>query len=253
MTYYIGFKVNSAEYKVMGLAPYGEPKYMDQMRKLIDIKEDGSFALNMKYFTYEYGLRMTGSAIEKLFGEPTRKGETPLTQFHKDVARSLQEITEEVMLKLAKQAKELTKSDYLCLAGGVALNCVANGKILRSGLFKEIFIQPASGDAGGALGVALAVWHKEFKGARSKKMEHVYVGNEYSNEEIQKFLDSKNLPYERLDDAGLIETVSTLLEGENVIGWFQGRMEYGPRSLGNRSIIVERGERKLRVLRKQCE
>jgi carbamoyltransferase len=239
MTYYIGFKVNSAEYKVMGLAPYGEPKYMDQMRKLIDIKEDGSFALNMKYFTYEYGLRMTGSAIEKLFGEPTRKGETPLTQFHKDVARSLQEITEEVMLKLAKQAKELTKSDYLCLAGGVALNCVANGKILRSGLFKEIFIQPASGDAGGALGVALAVWHKEFKGARSKKMEHVYVGNEYSNEEIQKFLDSKNLPYERLDDAGLIETVSTLLEGENVIGWFQGRMEYGPRSLGNRSIIAD--------------
>jgi carbamoyltransferase len=143
------------------------------------------------------------------------------------------------MLKLAKQAKELTKSDYLCLAGGVALNCVANGKILRSGLFKEIFIQPASGDAGGALGVALAVWHKEFKGARSKKMEHVYVGNEYSNEEIQKFLDSKNLPYERLDDAGLIETVSTLLEGENVIGWFQGRMEYGPRSLGNRSIIAD--------------
>lgn len=239
MTYYIGFKVNSAEYKVMGLAPYGEPKYMDQMRKLIDIKEDGSFALNMKYFTYEYGLRMTGSAIEKLFGQPTRKGETPLTQFHKDVARSLQEITEEVMLKLAKQAKEITKSDYLCLAGGVALNCVANGKILRSGLFKEIFIQPASGDAGGALGVALAIWHKEFKGARSKKMEHVYLGNEYSNEDIQKFLDSKNLPYERLDDAGLIETVSTLLEGENVIGWFQGRMEYGPRSLGNRSIIAD--------------
>ncbi len=239
ITYYIGFKVNSAEYKVMGLAPYGEPKYMKEMRELIDIKEDGSFAINMKYFTYEHGLRMTGRAIEKLFGQPTRKGEAALTQFHKDVARSLQEITEEAMLKICAHAKKLCPSDYLCLAGGVALNCVTNGKILRSGMFKEVFIQPASGDAGGSLGVALAVWHKHFKGARTPKMEHVYLGNEYGQDEIETFLKEQKLPYERLDDRALIANVAKLLEGENVIGWFQGRMEFGPRSLGNRSIIAD--------------
>jgi carbamoyltransferase len=239
ITYYLGFKVNSAEYKVMGLAPYGEPTYMDQMRKLIDLKPDGSFALNMQYFTYEYGTRMTGKKIEELFGQPTRQGESPLTQFHKDVARSLQEITEEAMLGLVRYAKHLTGSENLCLAGGVALNCVANGKILRSGLYKELFIQPASGDAGGALGAALALWHKHFKGARTQKMQHVYLGNEYTNDEIETFLRGKNLPFKRLDDEALIRDVSALLEGENVIGWFQGRMEYGPRSLGNRSIIAD--------------
>ncbi len=239
LTYYLGFRVNSAEYKVMGLAPYGEPKYMDQMRKLIDVKDDGSFILRMEYFTFEHGLTMTGRAMETLFGQKRRKSESPLTQFHKDVARSLQEITDEVMLKLVAHAKKLTGSENLCLAGGVALNCVANGKILRSGLFRQIFIQPASGDAGGALGVALAIWHKEFKGARTKKMEHVYLGNEYTNDEIKAFLREKNLPYERLSDDALIDTAASLLEGENVIGWFQGRMEYGPRSLGNRSIIAD--------------
>lgn len=239
ITYYLGFKVNSAEYKVMGLAPYGEPKYMKEMRELIDLKEDGSFKLNMKYFNYEYGQTMTGRAIEKLFGQRTRKGESPLTQFHKDVARSLQEITDEAMLKIAAHAKKLTGSKNLCMAGGVALNCVANGKILRSGLLENIFIQPASGDAGGALGVAMAIWHKQFKGARTKKMEHAYLGNEYSDLEIRNFLDSQGIPYERLDDTQLIDQVSSLLEGENVIGWFQGRMEYGPRSLGNRSIIAD--------------
>ncbi len=239
ITYYIGFKVNSAEYKVMGLAPYGEPKYMDQMRKLIDVKPDGSFELDMSYFNYEYGLRMTGKKIETLFGQPTRTPESSLEQFHKDVARSLQEITEEIMLKLAAHAKKLCPSDNLCLAGGVALNCVANGIILRSGLYKNIFIQPAAGDAGGALGVALCIWHRTFKGARTAKMEHVYLGNEYSNDETETFLKAQNLPYKKLGAQELIETVSSLLEGTNVIGWFQGRMEFGPRSLGNRSIIAD--------------
>ncbi len=239
ITYYLGFKVNSAEYKVMGLAPYGEPRYMKEMRALIDLKEDGSFKLNMKYFNYEYGQTMTGRAIEKLFGQPTRKGESPLLQFHKDVARSLQEITDEAMLKIAAHAKKLTGSRNLCMAGGVALNCVANGKILRSGLFENIFIQPASGDAGGALGGAMAIWHKQFKGARTGKMEHAYLGNEYADLEIRNFLDGQGIPYERLDDDALIDKVSSLLEGTNVIGWFQGRMEYGPRSLGNRSIIAD--------------
>lgn len=239
ITYYLGFKVNSAEYKVMGLAPYGEAKYMKEMHELLDLKEDGSFRLNMRYFAYEYGLRMTGRAIEKLFGQPTRKQESPMTQFHKDVARSLQELTEEIMLKIAAHAKKICPSENLCLAGGVALNCVANGKILRSGLFKNIFIQPASGDAGGALGAAAAIWHKEFKGGRMKKMEHAFLGNAYTDDEIETYVKSRGLPYEKLDDAALIETVAGLLEGENVIGWFQGRMEYGPRSLGNRSIIAD--------------
>ncbi len=239
ITYYIGFKVNSAEYKVMGLAPYGEPKYVDQFRELITIKDDGSFQLNMKYFTYEHGLRMTGKRIEKLFGQPTRKPESDLTQFHKDIAASVQKITEEVMLKICKHAKDVTGSDNLCLAGGVALNCVANGEILRSGMFKDIFIQPAAGDAGGALGVALSIWHKKFDGARSPKINDVYWGTEYSDDQIEAFLKKKNLPYQRLDDHELINSVSSLLEGENVIGWFQGRMEFGPRALGNRSIIAD--------------
>ena len=239
VTYYLGFKVNSAEYKVMGLAPYGEPKYMDAMRKLIDVKEDGSFALNMKYFTYEYGLRMTGKKFEGLFGHPRRKPEAPLEQFHKDVARSLQDLTEEVMLKIVTHAQRVCPSQYLCLAGGVALNCVANGKILRSGLFKDIFVQPASGDAGGALGAALLIWHRIYGGRRLPRMEQVYLGDEFSQEEIEMFLKEQGLPHETLDDHALIERVSGLLEGENVIGWFQGRMEYGPRALGNRSIIAD--------------
>lgn len=239
LTYYLGFKVNSAEYKVMGLAPYGEPKYMKEMRELIEIRDDGSFRLNMRYFTYETGLRMTGRSIEKLFGQPRRGQEAPMTQFYKDVARSLQEITEEIMLKIVAHAKKICPSDNLCLAGGVALNCVANGKILRAGIFKNIFIQPAAGDAGGALGAALCAWHKEFGGARLPKMEHAFLGNEYSQDEIEKELQDRGLPYEKLGDDALTETVASLLEGSNVIGWFQGRMEYGPRSLGNRSIIAD--------------
>ncbi len=239
ITYYLGFKVNSAEYKVMGLAPYGEPRYLKEMRELVDLKEDGSFALNMTYFSYEYGLRMTGRKLEKLFGHPTRAGEGELTQFHKDVARSLQEITEQAMLGIVRRAKERTGSKNLCLAGGVALNCVANGKILRSGIFKEIFVQPAAGDAGGALGVALAIWHKKYGGKRSPKMEHAYLGNAYAQEEIEAFLREKGIAFERLSDEALVDRVTDLLQGENVIGWFQGRMEYGPRSLGNRSILAD--------------
>jgi len=239
ITYYLGFKVNSAEYKVMGLAPYGQPKYMEEMRKLIEVKEDGSFRLNMEYFTYEYGLRMTGRKLERLLGHPRRDSEGPLEQFHKDVARSLQEITEEVMLKIVRHAKEVCPSRYLCLAGGVALNCVANGKILRTGLFDDIFIQPAAGDAGGALGSALLLWHRLHDGARLPRMEQVYLGDAFSTEEIETLLRKEGYAFEKLSDAALIERVSGLLEGENVIGWFQGRMEYGPRALGNRSIIAD--------------
>ncbi len=239
ITYYLGFKVNSAEYKVMGLAPYGEPKYMDQVRELIDIKDDGSFALNMKYFNYEWGLTMTGKKIEKLFGKPRRKSEGELEQFHKDIARSIQELTNELMLKIVKHAKEVCPSENLCLAGGVALNCVANGKIWKSGMYKDIFIQPAAGDAGGALGVALMIWHRVFDGERLPRMENAYLGDEFSNEEIETFLKNNSIPYERLDDSELIDRTAKLMEGENVIGWFQGRMEYGPRALGNRSIIAD--------------
>jgi len=239
ITYYLGFKVNSAEYKVMGLAPYGEPKYLEHMRKLIDLKEDGSFALNRKYFTYEYGDRMSGRAMEELFGQPTRTQEGPLTQFHKDVARSLQELTNEAMLRIVRHAKQICPSDALCLAGGVALNCVTNGLIVQTGMFQDVFIQPAAGDVGGALGAALFVWHQHFKGVRSPKMEHVFLGTEYGDTEINAFLREKGLPFEKLEDTALIERVATLLEGENVIGWFQGRMEFGPRALGNRSIIAD--------------
>jgi carbamoyltransferase len=182
---------------------------------------------------------MTGRALEELFHQPTRTPESPLTQFHKDVARSLQDVLDEAMLRIAQHAKNLCPSDFLCLAGGVALNCVANGKILRSGLFRDLFIQPASGDAGGSLGAALTVWHKVFHGARLPRMTHAFYGNAYSDEEIEEFLKKNAIPYEHLDDASLLETVSDLLQGENVIGWYQGRMEFGPRSLGNRSILAD--------------
>jgi len=240
ITYYLGFKVNSAEYKVMGLAPYGKPEYLRQMYELIDVKEDGSFALDMKYFNYEWGLRMTGKKLERLLGEPRRKGETKLTQFHKDVAASLQQVTDEIMLKLARHAKKTTQSENLCLAGGVALNCVSNGKILRSGLFKNIFIQPAAGDAGGALGVALSIWHKKYGGERLPKMEHVFLGPEYTDAQIEEVLRTQGLPYTKFGSPEeMIPHIAQLLQGSNVIGWFQGRMEFGPRSLGNRSIIAD--------------
>lgn len=238
ITYYLGFKVNSAEYKVMGLAPYGKPTYLEQLRALIDCKADGSFALNMRYFRYEHGLTMTGSALERLLGQPRRKPESALTQFHKDVAASLQQLTEELLLSLAKRAQQQTGCRNLCLAGGVALNCVANAKILRSGAWDDIFVQPAAGDAGGALGAALYLWHTWYDGKRTPRMEHVFLGDAYDDASIRSCLEAAAIPYEVLAPQDVPMRTAALLAADHVVGWFQGRMEYGPRSLGARSILA---------------
>ena len=243
LTYYLGFRVNSGEYKVMGLAPYGEPKYQDKIRdNLIVIKDDGSFQLNMDYFTYIVGLRMTGRKFAKLFGHPRRKPETPLNQFHMDMAASVQKVVEEVMLKAASHVKKTTGEKYLCLAGGVALNCVGNGNLLRSGLFDDIWIQPAAGDAGGALGAALFAWYQYKGNSRQAPGDHdmqrgTYLGPEFSPEEIEAFLKDIDVPYTRLEESELAETAAKAIVDEKVVGWFQGRLEFGPRALGARSII----------------
>jgi carbamoyltransferase len=242
-TYFTGFKVNSGEYKVMGLAPYGEPKYVDAiLNELMDIKEDGSFKLNMDYFTYPYGLTMTGKAFEKLFDGPARKPESKLTQREMDLAKSVQVVTEEVMIRTARHIHKLTGEKSLCLAGGVALNCVGNGRILREGPFENIWIQPAAGDAGGALGAALFVWHQLLDKERVVDEVHdlqvgSYLGPAYQEGEIRTFLDSNGYPYDYLADGALPRTVADLIAQGKVIGWFQGRMEFGPRALGSRSII----------------
>ena len=242
-TYFTGFKVNSGEYKVMGLAPYGEPKYVDVMLKeLIDIKEDGSFKLNMDYFTYPYGLTMTGRAFDKLFGGPARKPESKLTQREMDLAKSVQVITEEVMLRTARHVHRITGEKYLCLAGGVSLNCVGNGRLLREGPFEDIWIQPAAGDAGGALGAALFVWHQLLGNGRvvddsTDLQMGSYLGPAYSEREIKEFLDSRGYPYRYLGNGQVPEVVADLVAEGKVIGWLQGRMEFGPRALGSRSII----------------
>ncbi len=243
-TYYTGFKVNSGEYKVMGLAPYGEPKYVDLIYEhLIDVKEDGSFRLNMEYFDYPVGLRMTNDKFAKLFGGPPRQPESKLTQREMDLAASVQKVTEDIMLKLARHVKKVTGQKYLCLAGGVALNCVANGKILREGIFDDIWIQPAAGDAGGALGAALAGWYQYLGKDRpdpqgQAAQQGSLWGPEFSNEDIRRFLDKKNIPYEYYDDFQEVCNVAVeQLKQEKVVGWFQGRMEFGPRALGNRSIL----------------
>ncbi|MDQ3812872.1 MAG: hypothetical protein M3347_02845, partial [Armatimonadota bacterium] len=242
-TYFTGFKVNSGEYKVMGLAPYGEPKYVQQIYdNVIDLKADGSFKMNMEYFDYCAGLTMTNDRFAKLFDGPPRQAETLLTQREMDLARSVQEVTEEIMLRMARHVQEQTGEEYLCLAGGVALNCVANGKLLRSGLFKDIWIQPAAGDAGGALGAAyIAYHHQHQKPALPKTGRDLqrgsYLGPAYDTKAIRQFLDEHQLPYECQDMNQMLDTVSDLLEQEKVLGWLQGRMEFGPRALGNRSII----------------
>jgi carbamoyltransferase len=242
-TYFTGFKVNSGEYKVMGLAPYGEPKYVDViLNELIDLKEDGSFKLNMDYFTYPYGLTMTGSAFEKIFDGPARKPESTLTQREMDLAKSVQVVTEEVMMRTARHIHKLTGEKYLCLAGGVALNCVGNGRVLREGPFEDIWIQPAAGDAGGALGAALFVWHQLLGNERtvndtSDLQAGSYLGPEYTESEIKEFLDSHDYPYEQLTNGDVPGVVADLIAQGKVIGWFQGRMEFGPRALGARSII----------------
>jgi carbamoyltransferase len=242
-TYYTGFKVNSGEYKVMGLAPYGDPKYVDLMYEhLIDVKEDGSFALQMEYFNYEVGLTMTTEKLHKLFGGPPRAPESPLTQKEMDISASLQVVTEEIMLKIARHAHKETGIKKLCLAGGVALNCVANGRILREGPYDEIWIQPASGDAGGALGAALSAWYEYLSNARTSDEMHdhmrgAYLGPEFGVEQIQKALDEFHAPSTLLSDTKLYEEVASFLEDGAIVGWMQGRMEFGPRALGGRSIL----------------
>jgi carbamoyltransferase len=241
-TYFTGFKVNSGEYKVMGLAPYGEPKYVQLiLDELMDLKEDGSFRLNQKYFNYLTGLTMTNGAFSKLFGGPPREPESNLTQREMDLARSVQVVTEEVMLRMARTAHRETGLKNLCLAGGVALNCVGNGRILREGPFERIWIQPASGDAGGALGAAYLAWHRHFDGERkvypSDSMKGAYLGPAFSPEAIERFLVSQSAPCERLEPDLLRRRVASLLAREKVVGWFNGRMEFGPRALGSRSIL----------------
>ena len=275
-TYYTGFKVNSGEYKLMGLAPYGEPKYVDKiLNYLIDLKDDGTFRLNMDYFNYTVGLTMTNQKFDELFEGPPRQAEGKLTQREMDIAASIQVVTEEVVLRLCKTVKKELNVDYLCLAGGVALNCVANGRILRENIFKDIWIQPAAGDAGGALGAALAIWYQYCESARevvddrtiahnnveertevlttnqavatvTKSITHLtcrdqmrgsYLGPRFTDTEIVEYLDAIKASYHRLDDAELMPQLAEILEQGNVVGWFQGRMEFGPRALGGRSII----------------
>ena len=241
-TYYLGFKVNSGEYKVMGLAPYGKPEYTKKiLDHLIDLKEDGSFRMNQDYFDYLGGLTMTNKKFEALFGAPARKPETKLAQKEMDVAASLQEVTEEIMLRMSKYIRKLTGIKNLCLAGGVALNCVGNGKILKEKVFDKLWIQPAAGDAGGALGVAMCIWHQVLGNKRQVKegdaMNGAYLGPRFTEGSLRKFLEDGGIAYKRLDDAELMRTVARHIKDGKVVGWFQGRMEFGPRALGGRSII----------------
>jgi len=242
-TYHTGFKVNSGEYKVMGLAPYGEPKYVDLIyRELIDLKEDGSFTLNQKYFNYLSGLTMTNRAFDRIFDGPPRKPESKLTQREMDLARSIQVVCEEAMLRMARAVHRETGLENLCLAGGVALNCVGNGRILREGPFKHLWIQPAAGDAGGALGVAQLIWHRQCKQPRTvtsgkDSMQGAYLGPEFSPGEIEAFLKSQGAVYHLRERDELHRRMAEQIAAGKVIGWFDGRMEFGPRALGSRSIL----------------
>ncbi len=241
-TYFAGFKVNSGEYKLMGLAPYGEPRYVELIfEHLIALKDDGSFRMDMRYFNYANGLTMTSRAFERLFGGPPRQPESPVTQREMDLAASIQVVTEEVVLRLARSLHSELDVDRLCLAGGVALNCVANGRLQREGPFEEIWVQPAAGDAGGALGAALSVWHEYLDqprtGAETDRMQGAYLGPGFTSTEIQTFLDRAEIPYQRLDGEALMSQLAELIDDGKIIGWFQGRMEFGPRALGGRSII----------------
>jgi len=242
-TYFTGFKVNSGEYKLMGLAPYGEPKYADVIRdNLIDIKEDGTFRLSMKYFDYATGLRMTNNRFADLFGRPARAPESPLTQQEMDIAASIQAVTEDVVLAVARSLHDETGAENLCLAGGVALNCVANGRLQREGPFKKIWIQPAAGDAGGALGCALAAWHELLGKSRevsgdADRMRGSYLGPRYDMGAVRSALQKLNASFEELSDNALYSRLAQLIADGKVVGWFQGAMEFGPRALGGRSII----------------
>ncbi|PWQ99777.1 carbamoyltransferase family protein [Leucothrix pacifica] len=256
-TYYTGFRVNSGEYKLMGLAPYGEPKYVDViLENLLDLKDDGTFRLNMRYFNYATGLTMTNKRFADLFGAPAREPEAELTQREMDIARSIQVVTEEVVLRLARTVHKETGQKHLCLAGGVALNCVANGRLLREGPFESIWIQPASGDAGGAIGAALSAHHEYQEKPRHRPlqarqmdaMQGAYLGPEYSAEEIKSYLDSVGAKYQELGNDEIFTQVANHLDDEKVIGWFAGRMEFGPRALGGRSIIGDARSQKMQSI-----
>ncbi len=252
-TSYCGFKVNSGEYKLMGLAPYGEPSYVKQIYQLLKVHADGSFVLDLTYFDFEVGNRMTSAKFHQLFGGPPRDAKAPMQQKHMDLARSIQQVIEELVLKIAEHAHKITQCEAVCLAGGVALNCVANGRLLREGPFKQVWIQPAAGDAGGALGAALLAWHQsqitpalattasptaEMPTATSAdQMQGSLLGPAFSDEQIFQRIQHFNLPHQQLTEHTLYDTVADLLASSNVVGWFQGRMEFGPRALGNRSIL----------------
>jgi carbamoyltransferase len=242
-TYYTGFKVNSGEYKLMGLAPYGDPVYVDTIfDKLIDLKKDGSFRLNMEYFNYCSGFTMTNKNFDSLFGRSPREPESEISQLDMDLARSIQIVTEEIVLRIARNIHEMTGEKNLCLAGGVALNCVANGRLIREGPFENIWIQPAAGDAGGALGAALHTWYQVLNNPRKVDLEMdaqkgSYLGTEYSDEEIHQYLSSQNAPCIKLSEDELPESVAELITKSSIVGWFEGRMEFGPRALGSRSIL----------------
>ena len=254
ITYYTGFKVNSGEYKVMGLAPYGEPKYVDLiLNELVDLKEDGSYKLNMEYFNYCVGLTMTNGKFDKLFGGPPREPESKLTQKEMDLARSVQVVTEEIMLRSARHIHKITGEKYLCLAGGVALNCVGNGRILREGPFEDIWIQPAAGDAGGALGAALFTWYQYLDKERivdgkADSQHGSFLGPSYTEDEVKQFLDTHGFPYHKVGYEEIPDKVADLISQEKVIGWFQGRMEFGPRALGARSIIGDARSPKMQAI-----
>jgi carbamoyltransferase len=241
-TYYTGFKVNSGEYKVMGLAPYGEPKYVQTiLDHILDLRLDGTFRVNQDFFNYCTGLTMTNGRFDSLFGGPPRKPESPLTQREMDLAASIQKVTEDVVSRLALTARRELGADYLCMAGGVALNCVANGRLLREGTFRDLWIQPAAGDAGGAIGAALAGWHLYEDAPREvdgdDRMRGSYLGPSFGEADIKDALDRGGARYQRLSEDRLLETVAAMLAEGAVVGWFQGRMEFGPRALGNRSIL----------------
>lgn len=241
-TYFTGFKVNSGEYKLMGLAPYGRPVYMDRiLEHLVDVKSDGTFRLNMKFFSYATGLKMTNKDFDELFDGPPRKVETAITQREMDIAASIQKVTEDIVIKLARTVKEETGMENLCMAGGVALNCVANGKLLKEKIFNNIWIQPAAGDAGGAVGAALTGWYEYYENDREPvlpdAMHGSYLGPKYSNQQIRDYLDTIDASYQELTDEQLFIAIAQAIAEGNVIGWFQGKMEFGPRALGGRSIL----------------
>jgi len=249
-TYYTGFRVNSGEYKLMGLAPYGEPKYVEMiLDNLLDLKDDGTFHLDMDYFNYATGLTMTNDKFAALFGAPARKPESEITQREMDIARSIQVVTEEIVLRLARTVHAELQMDNLCLAGGVALNCVANGRLLREGPFKDVWIQPAAGDAGGAVGAALSVWYEYLQKPRKAQaldsMKGSYLGPRFGSDAIRKSMDAAGAVYAELNDDELMPRLAEILDGGNVVGWMQGRMEFGPRALGGRSIIGDPRNQKM--------